>query len=122
MSYEWSDDVHNKENAIIAGLDSRKREIYICRVLLQIYSRSTGFRTSWTPDELRSDGICAVDFDDKIEKFTNFQIFKNIKENDSSFENWINYVDGSFIIDPETKKALNYFLTVYKQVRNQFQQ
>ena len=66
--------MHNKENAIIAGLDSRKREIYICRVLLQSYSRSTGFRTSWTPDELRSDGICAVGFDGK-----NLRTFKFLK-------------------------------------------
>ncbi|KAL7022992.1 hypothetical protein ACKWTF_012454 [Chironomus riparius] len=117
MSYEWSDDVHNKENAIIAGLDCKRREIYICRALLQIYLRSTGFRTSWTPGELRSDGVCAVGFDGKIQKFKNFQILKKTKQNDSSSENVIDYVDGRFILDPETNKVLNYFLTVYKQER-----
>lgn len=118
MSYEWSDDVHDKENAIIAGHDTLGREIYICRAFLQIHFRSIGFRTSWTPGELRSDGICAVGFDGKIEKFTNYQILKNIKENHLT-RTGIDYVDGRFIIDPETSKTLNYFLTIYKQEEKQ---
>lgn len=30
-------------------------------------------------------------------------------------ENRIDYIDGSFIINPETNKTLNYFLKSYKQ-------
>lgn len=72
MSYKWSDDVYDKENAIIAGHDTKGIEINICRAFFQMNLRNIGFWTSWTPEELRSDGICAVGCDCKIEKFTKY--------------------------------------------------
>lgn len=68
--------IYNKENAIIGGHNSNRRKIYICRALLQIFLHSTGYRTSWTPGELRTDEICAISFDGKIEKLTNSQKYQ----------------------------------------------
>lgn len=108
-NYLWSRDL-TRNDAVIAGQDADGNNIFVCRALLQVFFMHEGYKTSWTPGELRPNGICAVTYAGTIERFDTYEILKIADEDMPVPE--LDYIEGEFVYD---EGSVNLKISMYNQ-------